>query len=188
MVNKHFKTKAFTLAEVLITLTIIGIVAAMTIPSLMYSTNKQEYRTALKKSLTVLNQAITANYALDGMTMADYDTASDLVENMFKQRMSITTTKTDGPAYHDGATAVAYTVDGMSFGVIGDKQASCQSQLNNPCFELIVDINGDKKPNQLTLSGDDPKDGYKITLYPYKAVPTNEVTQRVLYDQGIYYN
>src|SRR5574344_742911 len=43
------KRTAFTLAEVLIVLGIIGIVASMTIPTLMNKVAKQEYLTALKK-------------------------------------------------------------------------------------------------------------------------------------------
>ncbi len=43
------KLSAFTLAEVLITLGIIGIVAALTIPTLINNYQKQSYATALKK-------------------------------------------------------------------------------------------------------------------------------------------
>src|SRR5574344_801391 len=46
--RKTFK-QAFTLAEVLIVLGIIGIVASMTIPTLMNKVAKQEYVTALRK-------------------------------------------------------------------------------------------------------------------------------------------
>ncbi|MBS6602730.1 MAG: type II secretion system protein, partial [Brachyspira sp.] len=49
---------AFTLAEVLITLGIIGVVAAMTMPTLMNSTNGAQYKTAYKKALSVLSQAV----------------------------------------------------------------------------------------------------------------------------------
>ena len=58
----------FTLAEVLITLGIIGVVAAMTMPTLLNSTNGAQYRTAYKKALSVLSQAVVLNVALD-----DYD-------------------------------------------------------------------------------------------------------------------
>lgn len=61
--------KAFTLAEVLITLTIIGVVAALTIPTLMKSVEQQQYLTALKKAYTTANQAIiqmTADYNCTG--------------------------------------------------------------------------------------------------------------------------
>lgn len=57
--------KAFTLAEVLITLGIIGVVAAMTLPALVASHRKTEVETKLKKFYSVMNQAIN-------MTNAEY--------------------------------------------------------------------------------------------------------------------
>jgi len=53
----------FTLAEVLITLGIIGVVAAMTIPTLMTNINGAKYRNHFKKSLSTLNQAVKLNEA-----------------------------------------------------------------------------------------------------------------------------
>ncbi|MBE7705878.1 MAG: prepilin-type N-terminal cleavage/methylation domain-containing protein [Cyanobacteria bacterium SIG30] len=49
--------KAFTLAEVLITLAIIGVVAALTIPSVITNYRNQEIETALKSSFTTLANA-----------------------------------------------------------------------------------------------------------------------------------
>lgn len=48
---------AFTLAEVLITLGVIGIVAAMTIPTLMNNINDAQYKTAYKKAYRDLSTA-----------------------------------------------------------------------------------------------------------------------------------
>ena len=42
--------KGFTLAEVLITLVILGVVAAMTIPTLVANTRDAEYRAKAKKT------------------------------------------------------------------------------------------------------------------------------------------
>ena len=53
--NKKF---AFTLAEVLITLGIIGVVAAMTLPTLIQNYRKHEVETRLAKVYSVVNQAI----------------------------------------------------------------------------------------------------------------------------------
>ncbi len=50
---------AFTLAEVLITLGIIGIVAAMTMPVLIQKTKEKETISKLKKFNSVMNQAFT---------------------------------------------------------------------------------------------------------------------------------
>ena len=53
----------FTLAEVLITLGIIGVVAAMTLPSLIAQKTGKELETALKKNYSVASQALmTMNY------------------------------------------------------------------------------------------------------------------------------
>ena len=49
---------AFTLAEVLITLGIIGVVAALTIPTLMANHRKQVVETSLEKFYSTMNQAI----------------------------------------------------------------------------------------------------------------------------------
>ena len=60
--NKRFKQfNAFTLAEVLITLGIIGIVAAMTMPTLIQNYKKQEYGAKLKKFNSVMEQAILSS-------------------------------------------------------------------------------------------------------------------------------
>lgn len=50
--------KGFTLAEVLITLAIIGVVAALTIPTLVNNYQKSQYIAALKKAYTQFNQAM----------------------------------------------------------------------------------------------------------------------------------
>ena len=52
------KNPAFTLAEVLITLGIIGVVAAITMPTLIQNHRKQETVTKLKKIYSMVNQAI----------------------------------------------------------------------------------------------------------------------------------
>ena len=56
---------AFTLAEVLITLGIIGVVAAMTLPSLVNKINMHHYIAQLKSDYSILSQtqsAIIAEY------------------------------------------------------------------------------------------------------------------------------
>lgn len=50
--------KAFTLSEVLITLAIIGIVASLTIPTLVNNYRKKQFETGLKKEYSVLLQAL----------------------------------------------------------------------------------------------------------------------------------
>lgn len=55
--NQNKKNFAFTLAEVLITLGIIGIVAEITIPSLYHDMQEQNYKIAYKKAYSTASQA-----------------------------------------------------------------------------------------------------------------------------------
>ena len=66
----HIKSrKAFTLAEVLITLGIIGVVAALTIPTLVNNYRKKVLETGFKKSMSTIQQALNTTAAECG---ADY--------------------------------------------------------------------------------------------------------------------
>ncbi|MDE6138793.1 MAG: type II secretion system GspH family protein [Candidatus Gastranaerophilales bacterium] len=66
-----FYKTGFTLAEVLITLGIIGVVAAMTIPTLISNMASQRYRTQLKKTVSTLSQAARLNKARYDWDYAD---------------------------------------------------------------------------------------------------------------------
>ena len=67
------KRFGFTLAEVLITLGIIGVVAAMTIPTLIQNTNSVKFESQFKKSISTLSQAAL-------MSQAQYDVDFSLVD------------------------------------------------------------------------------------------------------------
>ena len=62
------KKAAFTLAEVLITLAIIGIVAALTIPTLITNYQKKQTVSKLKQSYSIISQALTMAQAEHGDT------------------------------------------------------------------------------------------------------------------------
>lgn len=90
------KRFGFTLAEVLITLGIIGVVAAMTMPTLMNQTQGAQYKTAYKKALSALSQAVTLNVALDEWNFADATGKGDtyLIDKMLSSRMNVVRTET----------------------------------------------------------------------------------------------
>lgn len=70
--NKLFNYKnAFTIAEILITLGIIGVVAAYTIPTLMNNYQKTQYIVGLQKGYSTVNQALK-------QMAADYGCVNDL--------------------------------------------------------------------------------------------------------------
>lgn len=59
--------KAFTLAEVLITLGIIGVVAALTLPSVVQNYQKRSLEVATQKFYSVMSQAIKQHMADEGI-------------------------------------------------------------------------------------------------------------------------
>ena len=83
---KNLKVKGFTLAETLITLTILGVVAAITIPALINKYNESANRTKLKKAMAAyekaLNQMIIDNdikgtiTAVEGFKIGQCDISS----------------------------------------------------------------------------------------------------------------
>ena len=66
------KAKGFTLAEVLITLGIIGVVAALTIPTLMTNYKKKQYYTQFMKARSALENAIKL-YEDEHGILCDFD-------------------------------------------------------------------------------------------------------------------
>lgn len=69
------KCVAFTLAEVLITLGIIGVVAAMTLPTLITNYQKKVYVSRIQKALSVIQQALVkmkADYGVDSLEDIDF--------------------------------------------------------------------------------------------------------------------
>ena len=119
---KRFK-KGFTLAEVLITLAIIGVVAAISIPSVISNTQQQEFKTGLRKAVSVLNSAITMNMAIDGESPYDNkDTFNYLMRHMSVMKTTTalpyrySTRLSDGTRIERSGTNIAfYTTDGMRF-------------------------------------------------------------------------
>ncbi len=59
--------RGFTLAETLITLVIVGVVAALTIPNMLVKYQKEEIVTKLKKEYSTLQQAINRSIADNGL-------------------------------------------------------------------------------------------------------------------------
>ena len=113
--------KAFTLAEVLITLAIIGVVAAISIPSVISNSQQQEFKTGLRKAVSVLNSAITMNMALDGES--PYDNANlfgylmrhmAVLKSTSSLEYRVANPDTGATAYNN---TVFYTTDGMRFEV-----------------------------------------------------------------------
>ncbi len=169
------KRFGFTLAEVLITLGIIGVVAAMTMPTLMNSTQGAQYKAAYKKALSALSQAVTLNVALDDYNFADLDGTNYTLEDMLKSRMNVVRTETGFTNVKNGDKAYAVTTtagtmegagtltlgaqnttlffnDGIMFSFDPNAATECSKDdttgSTTPCYGFI-DVNGVKAPNKM---------------------------------------
>jgi len=173
------KKKGFTLAEALITLVIIGVIAALTIPAILVNTEQHEYKSALKKALSMLNQVIELNIALDGygpLGAEDMDstTVEDTLFEMFRKRMNVISTTDEYKGGHQTNKAF-FTADGMRYefpeapelpgaGVtLAEKNGHCATadiaveddygrEQDKPCL-IIVDVNGERRPNPRKTPG-----------------------------------
>lgn len=187
------RKSGFTLAEVLITLGIIGVVAAMTIPTLMNQTGQVEFKTGFKKAVSVLNQAITMNVALDGddfsnLTNGTVDDPNSIFY-MFTSRMNVIRTATEG-ATDLGAsplnTTSNYTLffsDGMA---ISFPKTSTACTSTNKC-NMIVDVNGAKGPNTLSVAttgrpNDRVADQFYVNFYNQQVEAADDSARFVLYN------
>ena len=201
------KFNAFTLAEVLITLGIIGVVAAMTMPTLMNSTNGAQYKTAYKKALSVLSQAVVLNVALDDYDLSQAtttvndgkDTSSPSLFNLFNNRMNVIKTATDASwnitggvkADEDSGEAGDPTTFGGSSnntlffndGIVftfpkDDANCGLAGKSHDELCKGIIDVNGEKNPNQI-VTCDKGADDDCIVEKPTDIYPV------VMFDQTI---
>ena len=169
--NIMMKKNGFTLAEVLITLAIIGVVATMTLPALMTNTAEQQAKTGLKKGINTLTEAAQMNQAIDGFDYASLtstDTESTDEQSLYallSKRASVDYGKS-GLGKHFSIQSGAeegkdnYAVffrDGAA--VLFSPDASVMSANNVSTMEsdgmvhgigIIYDTNGSKGPNILS--------------------------------------
>lgn len=168
------KKLGFTLAEVLVTLMIIGVIAAMTIPSLMQNTAQQEYKAGFKKAVSMMNQAVTLNYALDGEDATNFQ-KQELFHLLTKRLNVMSTSGSD----------IIYTADGMKLTVKteGKDCTTDNNAIDGYCSVVEVDVNGPKGPNKVTTGTTGVYDIFTIAVYPQRAVPYNQQQSDVLYNK-----
>ena len=156
----------FTLAETLITLVIIGVVAALTVPSLITVQQKEEALDRIKKTYTTLQQTKLRSIQDNGQprtwVMANgstWDNARDFSEtyivpylsvvykcpqNSNEKRCKYTIHGLNGQQYSMPSTCYKfYLADGVLLYVYATADA------NNKGAQITFDINGSKKPNKI---------------------------------------
>ena len=133
---------AFTLAEILITLGIIGVVAAMTMPSLMQHYKRQQATARIKKFVSVINQAlISAENDLgprEDWVIGEMDN-SDSAYNFLNTYIK---------PYIKSADIEKRTLFGRNMATLRFVDGSQMSVKVGACYDIWYDINGEKGPNE----------------------------------------
>jgi prepilin-type N-terminal cleavage/methylation domain-containing protein len=181
------KKNGFTLAEVLITLAIIGVVASLTLPSLMTNTGEQQAKTAYKKLLNSLSEAGELNAAVNGF---DYSTMNAENAGTVADNFAQNGTQTLGAILNEHFKLAPGGADvtlgaATNCAVITDGTAICLGtfEVNNDNSDIktvLVDTNGTKGPNRhsecaepgcTTAASKHIYDQFFVTLYGGSAYP-----------------
>ena len=140
---------AFTLAEVLITLGIVGVVAAMTMPSLVANYEKKRTATAVKKAYSELSQALKlAEVDYGDMEYWDYPDGFDIEENKAFVNRYITPYYKGVTMLQDGSVPGSISTTGINF-ISSNGTIFSGKPNNSKAFFVLVDINGFKRPNKM---------------------------------------
>ena len=186
---------AFTLAEVLITLGIIGVVAALTMPTLINNINKKHWIAGYKKAYSELSQIHQLlNSETGGSYMVECGDFDDVcLKNLFAEKVKVIesckgdipnkcqgkSTFLDGSTWNQASgrvnindnqwpsivTASGYSVKFRFHGNDCSENIDGFSGKLTTCGWMQVDVNGLKKPNVVG------KDIYLINIYKNKLVP-----------------
>lgn len=199
---------AFTLAEVLITMGIIGVIAALTL-GIINKANDMERISKVKKAYSNIMNATNMIMRENGGNMAmsvdglngnfnnDITVISTFYKNKYKERISTQAdcdTKVlcsgklwpiDTEWYSKDGTTIASQGGGYGFygAIIGLDGISyrlyihsnnCDYAGTKLCGQIMFDINGLKKPNQMD------KDIFLVLLYKYKLSITSSELSNIL--------
>ncbi|MBQ8459498.1 type II secretion system protein [bacterium] len=165
----HFKKSAFTLAEVLITLGIIGVVSAMTIPTLMTKIQEKTTYNKLKATYAILNQAhklaVAENGSAEGWDIGTEDSADGArkLYEIYKPHLKLAREcGTSHGCFYEGTYKALFSdryawqpnshsvyargqlLNGTSI-AFWSNGSGCD---NDQCGAIFVDINGIDPPNK----------------------------------------
>ncbi len=144
--------RGFTLAEVLVTLAVIGVVAALTIPTIIQSSGEKQAKTAVRKAISITNQVLAMSIAENGVSGSSVNNTAEL-EGLFKDYMKV---------LDDSADNSFVTADGMIYSFhkavdgtdhpnrCGDNDTDDPDSAN--CI-IEVDINGNSGANKAASIG-----------------------------------
>lgn len=192
--------KAFTLAEILITITIIGLVAALVIPSLWAQIEQIQLINAWKQAYSMMDQANKRLLIDNGGSLINAFTgSSNQALNLYTQYFSVAKICYAGSSYgncwHDVSAGKQLALNGSVFtpsdwgpdaaitlndGMLvffwyptsetGPTCSGSSDGYNNICTDISIDVNGFKGPNTLG------KDIFDVHVLPDRLIPFGIIT------------
>ncbi len=194
--SKVFSKSAFTMAEVLITLGIIGIVASMTIPMLISGYKKSVVVSSLQKNLSLFSQAVQLAEAKHGFTdewlTCNEDSSIECTEEFFNNYLlpELKVIKVCTPEESEICWTSPKSLSGQSGYLAGKESTHVRALLSNGSsifmwagsqntqrshWQIWIDIDGPKKGPAL-IGGD----VFGLYLY-YKT----SIVDGILYRKGV---
>lgn len=167
------RTKGYSLAEVILTLAIVGALAALTIPVMINNSSNDQFVAGLKKDYALLSDVADQLLEEAGGDFTGYFANNNNIKNIFKTRLQVTKDCPDdqvqGNCWHNGNTMWKNLSNKNAWGnttsyaglilrngslVIFDIQDSLCGEpdfkVNNTnvqCGIIFTDVNGLKGPN-----------------------------------------
>lgn len=150
--NKKF---AFTLSEVLVTMGIIGVISALTVPTLVNNYQRKALALQLRKTVSDIDNAIDMLITEEGKTKFSatsyYNNLDGFITNRLKTIKTCTKDKTNecfaNENYNtiNGAAGSAFTCEGNSY-VLANSAAICMTK-SGTSVKVNIDVNGQDGPN-----------------------------------------
>jgi len=158
--------KGFTLAEVLLTLTIVGVIGALTIPPLIQNVQDIQLKTAWRKSYGDIAEATMIMKSDYGGTLKNVFAGSTGMATKYGNYLSNTKYCASGVAgcWHPdfwyalggasrpGGSFVGLILTDGRLALFGWTTSDCsgsQGDSENSCGTVTIDVNGFKKPNTI---------------------------------------
>lgn len=159
----YIMKKGFTLAEVLVTLGVIGVIAAITLPTLTKDTTSAQIGPKLAKAVSAFeqaNEALLNEYQVDRISQAGFYGSSDYSEAL-RNHIKITSINYNSTGANfeadNGDTGSGMSSDGDAFiskdGVVYIITGASSGSSSGPAHQsrngtVWIDINGTAKPNE----------------------------------------
>lgn len=163
--RNYFERRAFTLAEVMLVLSVIGIISALTIPGVVQNLNDKQGIVSWKKAFSDLSQAQKmAMIDNDGSFLSicptnDHNCLRDKIVVNLKPLKLCNAPLTAGNCWHnvevpnsfgqvlgDDSGAILSNGSYVSFDM-DDSSCKFNDGLGTICGKISIDINGPKPPN-----------------------------------------